>query len=161
MACSSALPLHVCSAFPGGHYSSDKPCLARRGKITDVLLDTCGYPTLAWYNIRAIGFDIGRTRPRTWLRRGGRSGNKEQGSAKRQNWRPCHFPFPKFCNQATRTSDNHSSCRRIETMWSAPGFLDTGWVKVGTILWNKGFGSPLKSRKMAAPAALQFGGEDA
>jgi len=85
MACSSALPLHVCGAFPGGHYSCDKSRLARRGKITDVLFDTCCYTTLARYNIRAKSFDIGSTRPQTWLCRGGRSSDEQQGNAKRQN----------------------------------------------------------------------------
>jgi hypothetical protein len=82
---SSALALHVCRAFPGSHYGSDKSRLAGGGKITDVLFYTCGYATLAWYNIRAICLDIDGTRPRTWLGRGGRPGDKQQGGAKRQN----------------------------------------------------------------------------
>jgi hypothetical protein len=34
------------------------------------------------------------------------------------------FHSPVICNQSTATSDNHSSCGRIETMWSAPGVVD-------------------------------------
>jgi hypothetical protein len=154
MACSSALPLHVCSAFPGGHYSPDKPCLARRGKITDVLFDTCGHPTLAWYNIRAIGFDIGRTRPRTWLRRGGRSGNKEQGSTKRQNWRPRHFHSPSCATSSHQQATIIAVAGGLRQCGPHPVSLDTGWVKMGTILWNKGFGSPLKSRKIGCAGSL-------
>jgi hypothetical protein len=85
MAWSSALPLHVRGAFSGGHYSCDKSRLARSGKITDVLFDTCCDTTLSGLNIRAIRFDIDSTRPRTRLCQGGRYGNEEQCNPKRQN----------------------------------------------------------------------------
>jgi hypothetical protein len=80
-----ALPLHIRGTFPDSRYGSDEARLARRGKITQVLLDTSGHATLAWFNIRAIRFDISRTRPRTWLCDSGCCGSKNQGKAKWQN----------------------------------------------------------------------------
>jgi hypothetical protein len=50
-----------------------------------VLLDTGGDAALSWFDICAKCFDVDSTRSWSWLGDGGRSGDKQQGNAQRQN----------------------------------------------------------------------------
>jgi hypothetical protein len=93
---SALLFLHVRSAFRGGRHNSYESRCARRGKITDVLLDTCGYAAIAWFNIRAMRFDVDRARPWTWLCGGSRCSDKHESNAAEENRLPGHSAASKL-----------------------------------------------------------------